>query len=99
MTAQEAINAIQIKEMQIECKATRMLEFCEGLVMAEEALEKQIPTKPDFEGDGYADGQLVYDTWICPHCGEYYEVDYDDYDYCPNCGQAIDWSDEQNERT
>lgn len=24
----------------------------------------------------------------------FYEADgYDDYDYCPNCGQAIDWSD------
>ena len=20
---------------------------------------------------------------------------YDDYDYCPNCGQKIDWSDEK----
>ena len=96
MKVQEAIKAIKIKEMQIECKATRMLEFCEGLVMAEEALEKQIPKKPYLEGDGYADGQLVYDTWICPCCEKHYEVDYEEYDHCPNCGQAIDWS-EQNE--
>lgn len=54
------------------------------------ALEKQRPKEPEYEGDGYADGQLVYDTWICPNCGERYEVDYDDYAYCPNCGQAID---------
>ena len=53
--------------------------------------EKQIAKKPDFEGDGYADGHLVYDTWICPFCGKYYEVDYDDYDFCPNCGQRILW--------
>lgn len=59
------------------------------------ALEKQIPKKPDFEADGYADGHLVYDTWICPCCGVHYEVDYDDYKYCPECGQAIDWSDEE----
>lgn len=25
-----------------------------------------------------------------------YEVDYDDYKFCPNCGQAIDWSDEHD---
>jgi rubrerythrin len=56
------------------------------------ALEKQIPKKPDLEGDGYADGQLVYDTWICPNCEKRYEVDYEKYDYCPNCGQKIDWS-------
>lgn len=61
------------------------------------ALEKQIPKKPDLEGDGYCDGQLVYDTWICPCCEERYEVDYDKYDYCPNCGQAIDWSEENAE--
>lgn len=55
-------------------------------------LEKQIPKKPNLEGDGYADGYLVYDTWICPYCEKHYEVDYDNYDFCPNCGQAIDWS-------
>lgn len=55
-----------------------------------EAREKQTAKKPDCEGGGYADGQLVYDTWICPCCDKRYEVDYDDYDYCPNCGQKID---------
>ena len=60
-----------------------------------EAVEKQTARKPDYEGDGYSDGQLVYDTWICPSCGQYYEVDYDDYDYCPECGQHIDKSMEQ----
>lgn len=60
-----------------------------------EAREKQIAMKPYYEGDGYADGQLVYDTWICPCCGKRYEVDYDNYTYCPNCGQKIDlnWGD------
>ncbi len=64
------------------------------------ALEKQIQKKPDYEGDGYDEnGNLIYDTWICPNCGKHYEVDYDDYDFCPDCGQAIDkaldWSDEE----
>ena len=56
-----------------------------------EAVEKQKPKKPDYEGDGYDDkGELVYDTWICPNCDKKYEVDYDDYKHCPNCGQSID---------
>lgn len=56
-----------------------------------EAREKQIAKKPAYEGDGYApDGTLIYDTWICPCCDKRYEVDYDDYDYCPNCGQKLD---------
>lgn len=53
------------------------------------AVKKQTAKKPDYEGDGYSDGQLVYDTWICPRCGKHYEVDCDRYDYCPNCGQKI----------
>lgn len=57
-------------------------------------LEKQVPKRPDFEGDGYDEnGYLIYDTWICPCCEEKYEVDYDDYKHCPSCGQSIDWSD------
>lgn len=55
--------------------------------------EKQIPKKTTYDGDGYApDGTFVWDEWLCPCCGGRYEVDYDDYDYCPNCGQKLDWS-------
>jgi rubrerythrin len=55
--------------------------------------QKEIPKKPTFDGDGYApDGTEVWDEWICPNCGSVYEVDYDEYDYCPNCGQRIDWA-------
>lgn len=56
-----------------------------------EALEKQIEKVPYYSGDGYFNGELVYDTWQCPNCGEYYEVDYDTFDYCPTCGQKIKW--------
>ena len=55
-----------------------------------ELKERDTPKMPQYEGDGYADGEMVYDTWICPNCGNKYEVDYDDYKHCPNCGQAID---------
>lgn len=59
------------------------------------AMEKQTAKRPDYEGDGYADGHLVYDTWICPCCGKHYEVDYDEYDFCPDCGQKLDWEGER----
>ena len=89
MKEQEAIECLQAdKEYLTDMK------ICDGEEMdiAIKALEKQIPKKPNIEGDGYADGQLVYDTWICPFCGKHYEIDYDSYDYCPNCGQHIDRS-------
>lgn len=56
------------------------------------AVEKMKPKKPDLEGDGYADGEIVLDTWICPNCGVKYEIDYEQYDFCPDCGQKLDWS-------
>ena len=71
-------------------KFNELLELNKIVSEAFDAREKRIPKMPDYEGDGYSDGELVYDTWICPNCGTYYEVDYDDYKYCPECGQAID---------
>lgn len=60
-----------------------------------EALEKQLPEKPIFEGDGFDElGDIVFDEWLCPLCNARYEVDYQEYDYCPSCGQKLDWSEE-----
>ena len=65
----------------------------EVLNLVLEALEKQIPRTPNFEGDGYDDdGNLIYDTWICPNCEDRYEVDYETHAHCPTCGQSIDWN-------
>lgn len=77
---EEAIKALE--EIQ-QYREVGTVEECR------EAVEKQKPKVPDYEGDGYADGYMVYDTWICPNCGKKYEVDYDDYKHCPECGQAI----------
>lgn len=60
-----------------------------------EAVEKQAPKIPNIYGDGYDDeGNMIYDMYECPNCGKSYEIDYDRYDYCPECGQKIDWSKE-----
>ena len=70
-----------------------VIELSHSLITVKDAVNKQIPLKPQLEADGYSDGELVYDTWICPKCGEYYEIDYHDYKYCPECGQRIDRGD------
>ena len=67
----------------------RALGRCEdkNLELLEELVERATPKKPDYWGDGYGD-----EYWNCPCCDASFETDYDKYDYCPSCGQAIDWS-------
>ena len=51
---------------------------------------KRIPKKLDVSAYN-EDGSLL--MYKCPSCASPYDVDYDgQYDYCPKCGQAIDWS-------
>lgn len=59
-----------------------------------EIVKKEIPQKPDFVSDGHAYGHPIYDTWICPSCVTIYDIYSSDYDYCPNCGQRIEWEEE-----
>ena len=73
--------------------------MCNAMELAIEALEKRIPKKPIYEADGYDEnGNLIYDCAICPNCEN------DDFEYginnwgcefCPDCGQALDWSDNE----
>lgn len=97
MTESEAIKIVDNAEFLTNRDADYAMSVVEAIEIAKVALEKQIPQSPTYEGDGYSNGQLVYDTWVCPCCGQTYEVDYDDYEYCPKCGQHIDWGDENEE--
>ena len=49
-----------------------------AIEMAINALEKQIARKPEYEADGYADGELVYDYAKCPICGHDFEYEIND---------------------
>lgn len=91
MTIQRAFEIIK-DEMPYESGVIN-----EALKMVEGAVGKQIPRKPDIWGDGVDDdGDLIYDSWACPCCHEEYELGYDEYEHCPNCGQAIDGSELKN---
>ena len=82
-----------VKAFFDELEQLRKYRLIGTLEECKSAREKQMPKKPDMEGDGYDDnGELIFDTWIYPSCGQRYEIDYDDYEYCPNCGQHIDTS-------
>lgn len=76
MNIQEIIESINYC---LKCNNDSIPTTQEDLKTIKEALAKQIPQKPDYEGDGYdEDGYLIYYTWICPNCGKHYEVVYGD---------------------
>ena len=60
----------------------------ETLELALESLEKQVPKKPNVKELPDAFGRLYWN--VCGACDEEIESD---YDYCPDCGQRIDWED------
>ena len=65
-----------------------------------QVLSKEKPKKLECYADSYdEEGNLVYDMAVCPKCHREFEIDYDEHcDYCPSCGQKLDWSDIENER-
>lgn len=100
MNLKQVKNQLELLEGILEQDATarhRNISVRIALIIAQKCVDKQIGQKPTYEGDGYApDGSFVWDEWLCPCCNNRYEVDYDDYDYCPNCGQKIDWEEAEN---
>ena len=96
MTESEAIKTIQLDICNgCECIENCITNQCEYF-LAIKALEKQIANKPYVQQDDRNN-----DCMECPFCDSFigYECDCRDehyqIDYCPNCGQAIDWSDEE----
>lgn len=85
----EALIIAEIAKAAAACGATETLVLNKQLIL--DALGKQVPQAPDLEGDGYSNGQLVYDTGICPRCRHSYEIEYHMPRYCENCGQALAW--------
>lgn len=89
MTPQEAITmlkriAFTVKNEPEEIEAAKCIT---ALKLAIEALEKQIPKKPITTKDGNKSCScgLVVQTGYIRNC----------LYYCDNCGQAIDWSEEE----
>ena len=90
---QESFNNIVIEAELMAGKCNHDIQ--KDIETVQELVDKATSTKPNYEGDGCDEnGNVIYDTWICPCCETRYEVDYHDYQYCPNCGQKLDWSEE-----
>lgn len=93
---QHLIYAGKKEKAEIIAKAFEELEQYRAIGTVKEcqaAVERQTAKAPDTWGDGYDNnGNLIRDMYTCPNCKENYEIDYNHYKYCPNCGQAFDQS-------
>lgn len=80
MKPEEAIKILEVAKA--ECEWNAPLEYQAAFDAAFDALEKQIPKKPQAPMDAY---------WTCPTCGR--KVNYP-FEYCVSCGQKICWEEE-----
>ena len=85
MTPKEAIKILEAARAKVEWNYP--LDYAIAIATAIEALEKQIPKKPISLGE-----DIDRDVGQCPNCKEIIDT-YEDYKYCSDCGQAIDWRD------
>ena len=96
MDVKEAIKRIEEhNRIHFAKEYPRAIKITDALIMAVEALKKQVPMKPK----KLAYKLLLDAGWIyeCPSCGcacgenKYHsEVTQDDI-YCTQCGQMLDW--------
>ena len=67
--------------------------------LAIEALKKQILQKVKNQFISHNGVITCFEEFVCPVCG--YRISDGDgtveeyYDFCPGCGQALDWSDDE----
>lgn len=87
MTESEAIKIIDNAEFLTNRDADYAMSVIEAIETAKAALEKQIPKRPYFTEDK----EFV----LCPCCNG--KGLSDKQNYCDNCGQKLDWSDENEE--
>ena len=90
MTNEEAIKTIEVAIAEVEWNY--LMNYAAAFETAISALEKQIPQLVE----------LTDDCCICPNCRfdmmgvyNFTSDDTKDPSYCPECGQALDWSDSE----
>ena len=84
----EDANVIFLLEYCAEiCDGYQKDDACDNCEInaAIEALDKQIPKKPEIK-DGY---------YVCPVCGVYQETSEGNPSYCINCGKRLLWEAEE----
>lgn len=88
----ERDNDFYKNQVQIQCSYEHQ-QLAEWLKELKYLKEKDEAKAVRYEGDGYADGKMVYDMAYCPCCNHYFEEDSENWEceFCPNCGQRLRW--------
>ena len=104
MTTEQAIYQLTdlIKDRESFCHRDdfddMFLQDIEACKAGIQALEKQMPKKVKREFITVNGCITCFETDVCPACGnDFYIEDLGQtmyYSFCPDCGQALDWSDE-----
>ena len=97
ITPQEAVKILggDFSDVTLKDGESHSDIFAEAFRMAIGALKKQVPKIPTYDGTIFTpSGDFVGDIWICPNCETTIERVYTPK-HCPECGQAIDWSEEE----
>ncbi len=98
MTESEAIKEIRFNMSTIGLSNEAAKRVVEARDMAINALEKQIAKKPR-KTDSYRGVLKRVYAYVCPTCGnvclEKYMNERQNTMFCWNCGQKLDWSDEE----
>lgn len=99
MTDSEAIKILQ-RDLQIQLENKALPDGIEAIQIAIQALEKQIPKKPR-KTDSYRGVLKRVYAYVCPTCGnaclEKYMNERQNTMFCWNCGQKLDWSDDNDD--
>ena len=97
MTESEAIKILQ-RDLQIQLENKALPDGIEAIQIAIQALEKQIPKKPR-KTDSYRGVLKRVYAYVCPTCGnvclEKYMNERQNTMFCWDCGQKLDWGDEE----
>ena len=97
MTENEAIEEFKQRLELIEkCYRGENEDYKQALELGVKALEKQIPKKPtpiDYEKymDTVKNALFLKGAYWCPNCNHVVKCG----TYCSDCGQKLDWSDEE----
>lgn len=89
ISRQAVINIIENSILDLEYNSENA-EMC-SLIKQLPSVRLQEPKTVIYNGDGYADGYMVYDMAECPNCSYEYEDGDKDWglSFCPSCGQKL----------